>query len=63
MMKIIENNKQKTVKNYKTVKELLEKEKINPQNYLIKKNNEIVLEDEKLTKNDTITLIKVVSGG
>ncbi len=46
-----------------TVKELLNKLKLNPEAYLVAKNNEIVDEDEQLEDTDTITIFSVVSGG
>lgn len=47
----------------KTVKEALEKLKINPTTILISKNNELVTEDAKLNENDEIKLLSVISGG
>ncbi len=47
----------------KTVKELLIKLKINPTTVLVTRNNEIILESEKLNKDDKIKILSVVSGG
>ncbi|MBI2148847.1 MoaD/ThiS family protein [Candidatus Woesearchaeota archaeon] len=46
-----------------TVKELLEKLKINPTTILVTKNNELVTEEEKLTNKDEIKILSVISGG
>ncbi len=46
-----------------TIKEVLEKLKINPTTVLISKNNELVTEDAKLNENDEIKLLSVISGG
>ena len=54
--------KKKTV-NGKTLPEILEKEGINPEEYVLVKGNEIVLEDEKLKDGNEIKLLPVVSGG
>jgi sulfur carrier protein len=47
----------------KSVKELLDELKINPNTVIIVKNNEIVLEDEQLDDNDEIKILSVISGG
>jgi sulfur carrier protein ThiS len=47
----------------KTVKELLRQIKLSPENFVISKNGEIVLEDERLKDNDKVKLFPVVSGG
>ena len=46
-----------------TVKELLEKLNINPETVLVTKNDELILLDEKLNKNDEVKLLSVISGG
>jgi sulfur carrier protein ThiS len=46
-----------------TVKDLLAKMKINPVTVIVSKNNNIILEDEKLNDNDDIRIISVISGG
>lgn len=45
------------------VKTLLEELKINPEEVLVAKNNELVEEDEEVTNKDTVTIFSVVSGG
>lgn len=46
-----------------TVREILEKLKVNPTVVIITKNNELVTEEEKVTSKDKIKLISVISGG
>ncbi|MCK4669912.1 MAG: MoaD/ThiS family protein [Nanoarchaeota archaeon] len=46
-----------------TGKKLLEELKINPEEVLILKNNELVDVDARLTDNDNIEILSVVSGG
>lgn len=36
---------------------------VNPETILVKRGDEILLEDEKLKNNDEIEFIKIVSGG
>ena len=47
----------------KNMGELLKKMKLNPENFVLSKNNEIVLEDEKLKSGDNVKLFPVISGG
>jgi sulfur carrier protein len=47
----------------KTVKEVLQKLKINPVTVIVAKNNELVTDDTKLHDNDEIKIISVISGG
>lgn len=47
----------------KTVKELMKKLGLSSENYVISKNGEIVLEDEKLSDGDKVKLFPVISGG
>ena len=58
-------NKEKTIMldNNLTVKDLLTKLSINPVTVIVSKNNEIILEDERLKENDDIKIISVISGG
>jgi len=42
---------------------LLKKLKINPEEVIIVKNNELVSLDEKLKEKDSVTILSVVSGG
>ena len=46
-----------------TVKDLLAKMDINPVTVIVSKNNDVILEDEKLEDNDDIKIISVISGG
>ena len=46
-----------------TVKELLNKLKINPTTVIVTKNNELVTEEEKITSKDEIKVLSVISGG
>ncbi|MBW2975820.1 MoaD/ThiS family protein [Candidatus Woesearchaeota archaeon] len=46
-----------------SVKDLLEKMKLNPVTVIISRNNTIITEEEKLKDRDKIRLISVVSGG
>ena len=62
-MELIIEGKRKKTKNYKTLKELIKSEKINLEIYLVKKDNQIILEDEQLNDEDVLEFIKVVSGG
>ena len=58
-------NKEKTIIlcDNLTVKDLLARLNINPVTVIVSKNNEIILEDEKLKENDDIKIISVISGG
>ena len=46
-----------------SVKHILEKLNLNSVEVVIKKNDEIVFEDEIITSNDTIKIINVIFGG
>lgn len=46
-----------------TVKELLENLKINPTTVIVTKNNELVTEEEEISKKDEIKILSVISGG
>ena len=58
-------NKEKTIElgNNSTVKELLKKININPVTVIVSKNNNIIMEDEKLNEKDDVKIISVISGG
>ena len=58
-------NKEKTIElgNNATIKDLLKKMEINPVTVIVSKNNDVVLEDEKLKDKDDIKIISVISGG
>ena len=45
------------------VADLLKELKINPVTVIVSRNNELVLEDEKLSNNDKIRILSVISGG
>jgi len=46
-----------------SVRELLNKLKLNPGTVIIAKNNEVVIEDELLNSDDDIRIVPVISGG
>ena len=45
------------------VADLLKELKINPVTVIVSRNNELILEDEKLKNNDEIGILSVISGG
>ena len=45
------------------VSDILKSLKINPTTVLITKNDELILEDAKLSEEDKISIIPVISGG
>lgn len=47
----------------KTVLDLLRELKVNPEVFLVVRNDEVITEDEKINDKDIITLLSVVSGG
>ncbi len=59
----IEQDDRKVEASAKTVKELLEKLKINPTTVIVVRNNELVTDKVKLNKNDKIKILSVISGG
>jgi len=42
---------------------LLKKLNINPVNVIVSRDNELILEDEKLNNDDEIKILSVISGG
>lgn len=64
-MKIyIERTKENKELNFNgLVQELLDTLKILSENVLVVRNGKIITEDEKLTNNDEIKILSVVSGG
>ena len=46
-----------------TVLDLLKKMNINPVAVIVSRNNELILEDEKLNNEDDIKILSVISGG
>ena len=59
---IEKTNESKDIK-AKTVKELLEKLKINPTTVIVTRNNELITEEEKIKETDKIRILSVISGG
>jgi len=51
------------VDNNASVKDLLNKMDINPVTVIVSRDNNIILEDEKIKDKDKIKLISVISGG
>ena len=49
--------------NTSLVADLLKKLSINPVTVIVSRNNELILEDEKLKNNDEIKILSVISGG
>jgi|TARA_B100001971_G_C18140412_1_gene510078 sulfur carrier protein len=59
-----ENKKEKIELNENSsVKDLLKKLEINPVTVIVSRNDEIILESEKLNEKDEITILSVISGG
>ena len=46
-----------------SLKDLLDKLKINPVTVIISRNNELIQENEELNDNDKIRIMPVISGG
>mgnify|MGYP001572480625 CR=1 FL=1 len=46
-----------------SVADLLQSLKINPVTVIVSRNNELILEDEKLNNDDEIKILSVISGG
>ena len=45
------------------VKDILQHLKINPESFLVVRNNEVITEEETLQEHDRIVLLSVISGG
>lgn len=45
------------------VKDVLQKLNVNPVEVIVSRNNELILEDEKLEGGDSIKVLSVISGG
>ena len=56
-------NKTLELDNSSIVADLLKKLNINPVTVVVSRNNELILEDEKLNNNDEIKILSVISGG
>ena len=59
------NNLNKTLELDKNsiVSDLLKSLNINPVTVIVSRNNELILEDERLNNNDEIRILSVISGG
>ena len=51
------------LENNSIVSDLLKKLNINPVTVIVSRNNELILEDEKLNNDDEIKILSVISGG
>ena len=49
--------------NNSLVADLLKKLNLNPVTVIVARDNELILEDEKLNNNDDIKILSVISGG
>ena len=56
-------NKNLELENNSIVEDLLKKLGINPVTVIVSRNNELILEDEKLKDNDEIRILSGISGG
>ena len=63
IMKVFVDKKPIQLEENTSVFDLLEKLNINPETVVVKKNNEIVHENEELKENDKIEILDIVSGG
>ncbi len=59
----IERENKEEIVDVKSIPEIFNKLKINPQTVLIVKNDELIMEDDELKNNDKIKLLSVISGG
>ena len=62
-VKILGKQRKVELKGETDISGLLKKMKVNPETVIVKRRDEILLEDEKIRNNDKIELIKIVSGG
>ena len=63
MKVFIEKDNKTTDVKAKTIKEVLDKLKINPITVLTVVNDELVTEDKKLSDKDEVKILTVISGG
>jgi len=63
MIEVEERGKKRKVSGVKDVASLFKKMNLNIEEYVVVVNGKIVLEDEKLEKEDKVKLYPVVSGG
>lgn len=47
----------------KTLGLLLKELNLNPETVIVTRNNEVLTEDEKISKDDTLDILSVISGG
>lgn len=62
-MRVTIDGKEIEINDDSTVIDSLKQLKLSPEIFLVKRNNEIIHENEKLKENDRLELIKVISGG
>ena len=66
-MVTIHFEKENTTKNIKTtaktVADLLKELKINPETVLVTRESEVITEDEKISADDKLEILSVISGG
>ncbi|MBM4241906.1 MAG: MoaD/ThiS family protein [Euryarchaeota archaeon] len=58
-----ENKESRELPQSTSIKDMLDREDIPSETVVVKKNNEIVLEDELLEDGDIVEVIKVIYGG
>ena len=63
IMRVTVDGKEIEVSESSTVLDSLKQLKLNPEIFLVKRDNEIIHENERLRENDRLELIKVISGG
>lgn len=63
MVKVTVDGEEVKVEDGSTVLDSLKQLKLNPEIFLVKRDNEIIHENEQLRENDKLELIKVISGG
>ena len=57
------SGKEETISFSGTAEELFSKLKLNPEEFLVVKNDTLITLDEKISDDDSIKLLSVVSGG
>jgi len=62
-IRITKGNREIKIRFEGTVKGLLEKLKINPETVIVTRDNVMLTEDEKLSFEDEVVILSVVSGG
>ncbi len=61
-MKVVVDGKEMETK-ARRIRELMEELSINPETVVVRKNGEIVLDEEEIEEGDEIDFLRVVSGG